>query len=688
MNTIKNAMPFIYYLGTEDLSGRTVPVVNEARPVHLPFIWTYGRKGKAIPFVGAGKGLIDMLGEETFDPKGPYYSHGTALLEQMNEQANVCQVLRLIPADAKTSTLQLCLELVAQDVPTYQRMADGHYELDSNGDKVPTGTTIPGFVGRWIVRAIPEGNEVGATPTSVGELTGPNAEASTVYPIHDLKVSSEGVHGDGIGISLYPSYTTSTTPVDDEQVLENQAWIYNLEMYERKTPKSQPVLTPAGVTGARTMKIAYKEGAINSRVDQDYFVDDVVMPSLRDLDDFSAGVPMYGPLDEFHTYHENIETISRLVFASELGLTDFGTTDVDDGMYMVNLLQFKSLDGVPYHSVLLQGMLDGAAEMSAISTHYCRGGADGTMTRESYDADVAHQLENFGKLGFNYALIARYPFSCLYDTGFEMATKKKFGRVLGIRPNVHLGLSTHTVGKPRLTPDEESSAAAALKASVRAYPESTYFGTSACRAVIWGQSGKLVNSRYKEYVPGIFELAIKRAKYMGAGSGKFKSRYSYTGETMKRVEYMKDLNNMETPYEVRNKDWDKGLNWFQYYDTKRSMMAAEKTVYDDDTSVLTSGINMQIMCELNTVAFLVWRDLVGDDRLSKGQIVERSNEKIVQYSEFRFDDRVQIRPRTYYSAADEARGFSWSTEIHMYANNMPTVNTAHVITHRLEDLLA
>ena len=54
----------------------------------------------------------------------------------------------------------------------------------------------------------------------------------------------------------------------------------------------------------------------------------------------------------------------------------------------------------------------------------------------------------------------------------------------------------------------------------------------------------------------------------------------------------------------------------------------------------------------------------------------------------RFDERAVIVPETFYTAADTARGFSWSCRVYMYTANMKTVGAFTIVSRRIEDLAA
>lgn len=676
---IKNSMPFVYYTGTQDVSGRTLPVVDEERPMHCPFIFTLAERGETTPFIARGPALAKMLGDKTFDPRGQFFGHTTAFLTLMNELANACMVERIKPEGAKTSTLQVALDLLPTEVPTYNRLPDGSFELDDTGAKIPTGSTVPGHIGRFIVRPIT--GAIGAGTEGVGSQVD-GATQSIIYPLFEFKVWSFGKFGDNYGIRLYPLYSNGVAPVDEELVYGEKALMLRLEVVERVNPRVSPVAVRT-LTGSPSVDFMLKEGTLNTRTDSELFIDEVALQAYRDLRDYSSGIPSFGPFEQIYTYHENVAKVSKMIHEAEIGFSPIGEAG---DIYLANIFQGRRLNGAPYESYVVQGVLDGGISLNAESIHYCLGGSDGDTSPEAFDAAVFAKLSNFGEGEYLYGNKARYPFSAFYDTGFGMETKLAIPKILGVRPNVHVTLATQVVGAPNNTIAEDSSVAISLRAAIRAQPESTFFGTGAFRGVVVGHAGRLANSKYKKFVPGTFEIGAWRAEYCGAGNGKMKSAKAYDENPNNMVRYLIDVTNLDKPVNVRNRDWDNGLVWFEDYDTRRAFCPMVSTVYNDDTSILKADINMQIAVELNTVAFLTWRRLVGNSRLTKEQFIKRSDEILNDYIRFRFDNRGEIRPRTFYTPADDARGFSWSVELHFYGNNAKAVNTATVVTHRLEDL--
>ena len=170
------------------------------------------------------------------------------------------------------------------------------------------------------------------------------------------------------------------------------------------------------------------------------------------------------------------------------------------------------------------------------------------------------------------------------------------------------------------------------------------------------------------------------------GDGILKGAYAPDVDPNNHVTMLRDLNCTFKGATVRNKDWDNGLIWAQSYSTRSFFIPAMQTVFDDDTSVLNSLLNVLIAVECQKVCFRTWRSLVGRTDLTKEQYIKRSNQLITENTTGRFDNRVQIVPDTYYTKQDEQRGYSNHATIHMYANNMPTSTSFTVESHRMEDL--
>lgn len=133
----------------------------------------------------------------------------------------------------------------------------------------------------------------------------------------------------------------------------------------------------------------------------------------------------------------------------------------------------------------------------------------------------------------------------------------------------------------------------------------------------------------------------------------------------------------------RNKDWQNGITSAEPYDHRQSVfLPGVQTVYHDNTSVLNSFYPMVICCHLNRIGELAWRKFTGDSKLTALQYASRVDEFITTETNGCYDQRADITPRSYYTAADTRRGYSWHTDIEGLFDGMKTVETLTIIAGR------
>jgi hypothetical protein len=405
------------------------------------------------------------------------------------------------------------------------------------------------------------------------------------------------------------------------------------------------------------------------------------MTEYENNDPSSGFIPRFGPFRGLYFYQDNIEEILELLAVAE---TDAGQTVPHK--HMLNILDCLDLNGNDHYAFKLA---TDSLDMNSSTTHYAVGGTDGTLGEANMNTLVENEcLNNWQNINYPLLDSARYPLSVVYDTGFSLDTKKAVITLLGQRKDISVACCSQDILAPVNSISEETSVATALRAFARLIPESTIWGTPVCRMTLIGHTGKKNFSRYKYDVPLIMELIEKRSKYMGAGTGKMKTRFAYDIYPTNRVESMTKINHPWKPDLTRSRDWELGLNWVQYADRQELFFPAIQTIYDDDTSVLNSDINMLIAVDVVKQSEEVWRRMTGNTSYTNEQFIERCNAELLKLVEGRYDNRVTIVPTTYFTEADEARGYSWTMDIVVYMNNMKTVGTMNIITRRSSDLTA
>lgn len=703
--SITSSLPRVVLRGIKDNSGRPQPLEEEALPIHLPLFPLFAEWGpEDDAILVGGNGFAATFGSKSFEERSPYFTHQSMLAKRVISNANMAFVRRLVPADANFARLRLALDVVETKVPVYERNPDETYRYDSSGMLVETGETIDGVQARWVL--IPIGvNDSGTTgatgagsslnlngfaqadaDTGFGQavpgdgfLVGEDGRPSTLYPIMDIEARFPGAKGNNIGIRIAAPTLRSTVVQDADLVEQMGAFIYRMWMIRRDDALSTPTII-SNLYGEQYTSFCFRENTVDRATDKEYFIDDVVLSSYESSNPEEA--TGYGPLKRILPYHDNIETVLQLIYGYE---KSHGTvvSMVDREHHAVNLFTAVSATGVPYYSYQLMGPSAGGVLFTETSNHWCTNGADGTMSAATYDQMVREELNVFGEGTVPYFDSAMYPFSCMYDSGFSIETKKAFANVLK-RRDCWVVVSTQDVARPLNSPSEESSMAVALRAHFRAFPESEYFGTRTVRVLIVGHAGQVIDSKIKTPIPFTLALADKSSKYMGAATGYMNSQYEFDTAPGNIVSDFVGHNAIFKPEMARNRDWNNGLIFAQNFDRKSIFWPGLQTIYDDNTSILNSYFNMVIACNLTRIGERAWRRFTGDSKRANEVFVGLVDEYITEQTNGRYDGRVDVIPRSYYTAADEARGYSWHTDITFQGQGIKTVETLTIISERRE----
>lgn len=688
MNPIINAAPYANLLGVQDKS-QGVPVYEpESVPSHLPHVYFFAEKGPTLPQLVSGDSLVQMYGTKTIDPRSSYYTHQSQLVNVLQGVGNAVMAQRVIPADAgPKSRLLLSLEIVADQVATYERNADGSYTLDAQGAKIPTGTTVAGYIARWVANKWTAGStdfEFGQVEAMAGTLSSSTSVQAQIIPIVEFEANFQGAYANNLGLRLQAISNTELDPASATLAGKLKALLYRLQIVSRADSSSTSNYVN-NLMGEPSLSFTLKSDTINPGTDEELGLDNIFVNAYQRLDQ-RGFPPVYGPFGKIHVYTENLEDILTDVQASEAAVT-LNTVNATD-LYMTDVIAAQDIHGNPLHTLLLKGAADGGIKFGNTATVYAAGGSDGTMNFTTFDTLVKNELLNYGELEAKLLDDAMYPQSALYDSGFSFETKKAMIAVMGKRKDIGIIVSTQDVSLPQNTPAQEMSMATALQSYARNFPESEFYGTSVCRAMVVGHAGYLLGSKYRGLLPFTLEVAAKFGRYMGASDGRWKGGQSFDLPPNNQVTMFRDANIEWASALARSQQWSNGLVWAQSYDRLSYFFPAFQTVYDDDTSTLNSALTMWGAIELEKVAQRTWRDLTGISSLTQEQFIERSNKLIVEKTRGRFDDKVIVVPTTMFTAADSQRGYSWTCRMDMYTANMRTVGTFTVTANRIDALAA
>lgn len=675
--SLNKSTPRAVFKGWQDLSTRALPAERDELPIHLPRFFLRTPKGPETDELVVGAAFLEMYGADAADELKEYFSHQTVAAVTANAQGNAFYVHRILSSTAKKARFVLTAEVVTQTFEAYVRATDGTVTTDGNGAPVTDpGTTFDGTLIRWAISPVDEA-DAGAIPNQTpGTLVGKAGEESTIYPILEFEASHKGKYGNNIGLRMSVPHSGTADPADSFVVEDQNTMFYRFAIVERASAERTPVVVPS-INADRSIDVSFKPGVTNVNTAQTFEVDRLV----DDWQDFTVGqVKRYGPFGQLWVYEDNLNTILDAIKVTEE--TETGTVIAD--AHLINPFTAISWEGTEHETVRLA---DDSIALNSATTHYLTGGDDGDMDDATYDELVRTELETGWENPLNPVKdLLHYPFSCMYDTGFSLDTKKAFLASLGQRPDFHVGICTHVDGAVPNDIAAESSVALVLLNAARLTPESSVYGTGVCRATITRSVGTWTSSLRKRTVPLIIDLVHKRAKYLGAGNGIMKSVESYDEYPAKLVTELSAVTNTYVPQTPKDNFWDYGVNGVEYLGRQEIGWPAIQSIYENSTSVLNSDIVMQIMVDVTKQAALTWAQTSGGSKDTDSQYHQKVEETFEGKVTNRYDGRVTIRGTSYKTPADELRGYSSSMDIEVYADVMRTVQQFNIIARRRSDL--
>lgn len=699
MSSYVNAAPMTVLDGIQDKSTRVLPLEPEVLPSHLPKVYLFAQRGPTLPQLVVGNTRNATYGSDTFDLRKPFAKHTTVLSNLVNAQGNAQMIERLIPTDAgPKSNFCLYLDMVESAVVQYERDANGSIVVDSVTGlpkEVTPLTTVPGYTCKWVIESVgsktidqTDSDLFGIETITDGDQL-IDGKQSKRYPILQFWANSQGSVFNNSGLRIWSPTVNSAGGVNSTIMSSSKVYPFRMAGIYRDTANSTSKFKST-LSGEPYFDFTLKQSLINPATDAQFSLGDLYLSKYQSIAD-KRFPPQWADLNGFKIYNDNIATVLDKLFTAEESF--FGTDGSDfkvgdtkaDCMWLYNLFGFTSSSGVPYYSVKTNTSDVNSVRLSDGTNLYAKGGSDGTMNDEMFNMLVGSAVSEYANVNSPLLDTAIYAESIIYDSGFPLNVKHKLCNFISIRKDTSVVLSTYEVGGQALNAAEEHSLAVSLRTKLQNFPESDYFGTSVCRGFVFGRSGILRNSQFTDRLPLTLEVAVKAAKFMGAGDGKWKSDYLFDKAPNNIITMFDDVSIGFTPAQQRNKDWDVGLNYPLSYNRASMYFPALKSVYDDDTSVLNSFFTIMACVEIQKVGERVHRMYSGSTKLTDAQLIEQVNEKVTQLTEGRFAGMYQIQPAAFISEADGARGFSWTLPIRLYANNMKTAMNLYIQTYRMSD---
>lgn len=662
----RNGAPAALYYKTDDQS--VLPLVQEpvTVPIHLPLTFTFASRGDhEDAYLVAGDSAFAMYGNDVFDYDTSFATFNTPFAKLFNENANPQLMQRLVPDDAERATLRFYVEVVTENVDIWQRDEFGDVMYDANGKKISTGT-LPGVRLIWRKSAFPVGfgHKLGAVYQ--GTLKNLDGSSSRIYPILDLPCAWYGKAGSNIGAYLSCPNAKSENPIDPQMITMLGSRVYTLRWGERATEADSPVYLRT-TSGATSVDFSFKQKAFYKPLQQNFDYRQVVLKAYRNMNPGLGLVPTLGPVKDFYVYEANLKLVMGAVAQAT------GKPDLIANPYLTDVFSGMDPYGISYDGVIIDDGANGGEIMNEDHIHYMLGGSDGTTDAATFDMLVRREMEVFGEGKVNYLNMQRYPCKFLWDSGFSVETKKVMTRFMGVRPDTITMLTTHAYDQGINDLAAETSMSIALASYLRAFPESTRYGTPAIRGAVVGHSYYLNDTSWTERVPCIYTLAKFMSRYAGSGEGRFNATYRFDRGELAIVDDGYDINlTYKTPDAYAN-DWDYGLITIRSFDTNRFMFSAARSIYSNDRSVCAGLLTATVIADCEQVAGRVWAEMTGAQTLTEGQLEKMYEDKIIQKTTNKYDTVATITADAYHTEVDRANGYSCTVDIGLAGNKMHTV---------------
>jgi len=718
MSLIKNAASMFISLGTDDQSARAVVPSADPIPQHLVKFLIRAPRGTTKPVtMGVGK-LISMYGSDAFDVNGKFYNHQTRFLTAVGSTGSTVMVQRVVSQDAGVkSNIVVYIDVLSTQIPNYVRNSLGEKVIDpdTNDYKVNSNTpTIDGYKIKFITEYQDSGSvnaDIRTYASKPGTMTD-GRTTSTMYPIMAGIAKYQGSDYNNIGFSIE---SLLYDDVDSDIVDETKSLPYKLALYSRTKAGSVPVVARS-LYGEPSVQFSFKEKAINPKTGSRFDFEAIFGTQWYNETD-ELKTLKYEEYEDIHIYRKNLELVQGLIMSNEKthinddatvvwddGLTsstrqwfDFTTADqdgIDEEGYLLNLFTCKSSKNIPYFTVMVSddvATLTGKQKEVNITKNtpiFLNGGSDGTLTNEYYESAVSIIMADYADSDSKVIDNAINVETVIYDSGFTVPAKEALMSFISVRNDTNLVLSTHVdeLGEKDLPLSEARAVAVALRTKLRLKPESEYFGTPVMRAVIVLGTGLMRDGSTYNRIPLTYELAIKSARFMGAGDGKWKTVYAFDHGERAILEELVDVSPSFIPTGIKPTLWNDGIVTAQPKDRVQYFFPAIQTVYDDDTSVLNSWPNAFACGVLDRIGSDAWREFTGSSFLSDSEFIYAVEAYCNERVSGIFGGLLTVIPEVIIDSADEQRGYSFHLNIKLYANNMKTVMVYSTSAYRSSDL--
>ena len=614
----------------------------------------------------------NMFGEQTFtNTNKKYYSPQAKVLTDTltYNGAFICRA-----ADETALNSVVIIEAYVRqvdDILQYAYDEDGNRLLDDDGnyvEKKENGEPVyePGveikFVKRHELLSSEEVSGYDYSSLQRRVVTDTDAEGTeiiwSVYPIMVFEALYPGEYGNDLCFSLF--YKNSENAAGDVNFYQTLFYTF---APARREYDSTTVTPHYDIYNTTQNSFAANPETLNPDTGAEMSMQ-AVLNKAYDEDSHQLPYTIY-------TYEENLlavgNRIAQVESETSLGHTK-PTYDAEAIMnttfgYLVNVISCRNLNGVPYDHVRLITISDedeNVIQLAEDNYIYLAGGTDGDLS----DLMVQNCIQQFCAKTLNPQIVDkfRYPFTHMYDVGYNFDTKYAMIDFLDVRDDIMIELSTQVLmddntGRTITLNDQmtDESNGEALRSRALLMRESVLKGTDCCRCAIYAHAGFLADGVYSDPMPFTYWSAMKHARF---GNLPYMNTTEPRGWPQSYNEFFKvsSVNWINYDPEGQSRVWDSGINYVQWADMTRIFYPALRTVYRAETSVLVDQWFVDAVVYTKHVVRNAWGKFSG--RNDKSAVLQQGIKEYLDTElSYLYNGKYDFEVSVYQTAEEQRIGY-------------------------------
>ena len=614
----------------------------------------------------------NMFGEQTFtNTNKKYYSPQAKVLTDTltYNGAFICRA-----ADETALNSVVIIEAYVRqvgDVLQYAYDEDGNRLLDDDGNyvkKQENGQPVyePGVEIKFVKRhELLSSEEVsGYDYSSLQRRTVVDTDAEgteitwSVYPIMVFEALYPGEYGNDLCFSLF--YKNSENAAGDVNYYQTLFYTF---APARREYDSTTVTPHYDIYNTTQNSFAANPETLNPDTGAEMSMQ-AVLNKAYDEDSHQLPYTIY-------TYEENLlavgNRIAQVESETSLGHTK-PTYDAEAIMntsfgYLVNVISCRNLKGVPYDHVRLITISDedeNVIQLAEDNYIYLAKGVDGDLS----DLMVQNCIQQFCAKTLNPQIVDkfRYPFTHMYDVGYNFDTKYAMIDFLDVRDDIMIELSTQVLmddntGRTITLNDQmtDESNGEALRSRALLMRESVLKGTDCCRCAIYAHAGFLADGVYSDPMPFTYWSAMKHARF---GNLPYMNTTEPRGWPQSYNEFFKvsSVNWINYDPEGQSRVWDSGINYVQWADMTRIFYPALRTVYRAETSVLVDQWFVDAVVYTKHVVRNAWGKFSG--RNDKSAVLQQAIKEYLDTElSYLYNGKYDFEVSVYQTAEEQRIGY-------------------------------